>query len=290
MARTGINYLDVAKTAEKLKNKGIMPTIDRVREILGTGSKTTLAHHLKRWKAITPEEIQYQTLPTEIIQAIKSIHEQLKAHAQQKTEELAQRSQQEIDQLLQQLKQERENSGVLKRNILNFETSSNKLITQISVLEKSLVESKQINTGIVAEKSELRSRLEEKTEQIATLKEQLKSVERNSDHYREMLNQQRTEEKIQFARHLELLEQENNTYKAKIAEKNKQTTAIKQDHFELQSKIKYIEQQYASKVAENELLSTKLLAATARQEASLNNFIKTQNIVSKGRKKKGMAA
>jgi DNA repair exonuclease SbcCD ATPase subunit len=290
MARTGINYLDVAKTAEKLKNKGIIPTIDRVREILGTGSKTTLAHHLKRWKTITPEEIQYQTLPTEIIKAVKNIHEQLKAHAQQKTEELAQRFQQEIDQLLQQLKQERENSGVLKRNILNHETSNNKLITQISVLEKSLVESKQINIGIVLEKSELTSRLEEKAEQIATLKEQLKSVERNGDHYREMLNQQRTEEKIQFARHLELLEQENNTYKAKIAEKNKQATGIKQDNFELQSKIKYIEQQYASKVAENELLATKLLAATARQEASLNNFIKTQKIVNKARKKKGMAA
>jgi chromosome segregation ATPase len=290
MARSGINYLDVAKTAEKLKNKGIIPTIDRIREILGTGSKTTLAHHLKRWKSITPEDLEYQTIPAGLISSVKNLHEQLKAHAQQKLEELAQRSQQEIDQLLQQLKQERENAGVLKRSILNLETSNNKLATQISVLEKSLAELNQINTVIDAEKSELTARLQGKAEQIIILKEQLKSVEKNSDHYKEVLNQQRSEEKMQFVYHLELLQQENNIYRAKAVEENVQITAIKQDNFELQSKIQYLEKQYASKVAESELLSNNLLTATARQEELLNNLIKMGSLGKPKKKKRGIAA
>jgi len=290
MARSGITYLDVATTAEKLKNKGIIPTIDRIREVLGTGSKTTLAHHLKRWKSITPEENEYQTIPSELIQSVKNLNEQIQARAQQQMEEQKQRSQKEVEQLLQQLNQERENIGVLKRNILNLEANSNKLANQIGALEKLLAGSKQINIDLTIEKNELIIRLQEKTEQTVALKEQLKSVEKNSDHYREMLNQQRSEEKIQFVRQVELLQQENNTYKATIAEENKQMIALKQDHIEVQSKIEYIEKQYASKVAENELLSNKLLAATERQELLLNNLIKIKNNISKTRKKKKIAA
>jgi DNA repair exonuclease SbcCD ATPase subunit len=269
MARGGITYLDVAKTAENLKNKGIIPTIDRVREVLGTGSKTTLAHHLKRWKAITPEELNYQTIPAELVQSVKNLHEQLTAHAQQKIEELKQRSQQEINQLLQQLNQERENIGILKRNILNLETSNNKCFNQIKDSEKLLATSKQNNIDLTTEKNTLAARIQEKAEQIVTLKEQLKSVENNSDHYREMLNQQRNDEKMQFAQQLELLQQENNAYKAKI---------------------QHVEQQYTNKLAEKEIISNKLLTAIARQEELINNFIKPKNTTRKARKKEIVAA
>lgn len=289
MARGGVTYLDVAKAAEKLKNKGIVPTIDRVREILGTGSKTTLAHNLKRWKSITPAETEYQTIPAELVQSVKNLHEQLTAHAQQKIEELKQRSQQEIAQLLQQNQQERENAGTLKRNILNLEANNNKLNKEIEALKKALANSEQINMDVTAEKNELATRLQEKSEQIIILKDQLKSVENNGEHYREMLKQQRDEEKTQFMRQIELLQQENNSYRIKVAERNKQIEKFKQDHFELNSKIKYIEKQYTSKVAENELLSNQLLTATTRQEELLKNFINSKNLTEQSKKKRAVA-
>lgn len=269
MARGGITYLDVAKAAENLKNKGIIPTVDRVREILRTGSKTTLVHHLKRWKSITPEELNYQTIPKELVQTVKNLYEQLTSHAQQQVTAIKQRSQQEIDQLLQQLNQERENNGALKRTILTLEASNNKAINQINVLEKSLAELKQINMEINTEKKELIARLQEKTDQIVTLKDQLKVIEKNSEHYIAMLQKQREEEKIQFACQLELLQQENNTYK---------------------TKVQHIEQQYTNKIAENETRSTKLLTAIARQEELIKNFIKSKNTARKTKKKEVVAA
>ena len=48
MARTGVRYYDVAQAADALQEIGLEPTIDRVRERLGTGSKSTLAPLLKR--------------------------------------------------------------------------------------------------------------------------------------------------------------------------------------------------------------------------------------------------
>jgi chromosome segregation ATPase len=283
MGRGGVTYTEVSKVAEKLRNKGITPTIDRVREILGTGSKTTLAHHLKRWKNSTVEDLEYQSLPTALAKSVKNLYEQLQAHASQKIEELEVRAQKEIDKLLQQLKQEKENAGTLKKNILNLETSNNKLAVQTSTLEKAHEELKQINTNTSAEKSELTAKIHGKVEQILTLKEQLKSTEHNGEHYREMLKQQRDEEKIQFARHLELLQQENNSLRSKVAEIKEQKNAIKREFFDMKNKVKYFEKLYVNKVAENDLLSKNLLSSTKKQEKLLND------IISKGRtvKKKG---
>ena len=50
MARTGVTYIDIIKASEAIKESGHDPTVDRVREFLGTGSKSTIAPLLKKWK------------------------------------------------------------------------------------------------------------------------------------------------------------------------------------------------------------------------------------------------
>ncbi len=50
MARMGIRYEHVAAAAQALAEAGEVPTIDRVRASLGTGSKTTITRHLKAWR------------------------------------------------------------------------------------------------------------------------------------------------------------------------------------------------------------------------------------------------
>ena len=51
MGRTGIGAHAIHEAAAKLQAKGRTPTVDSVRESLGTGSKTTIANHLRDWKA-----------------------------------------------------------------------------------------------------------------------------------------------------------------------------------------------------------------------------------------------
>lgn len=51
MARAGVTYHDVVKAAEAIKSQRQEPTVDRVREHLGTGSKSTIAPLLKRWRS-----------------------------------------------------------------------------------------------------------------------------------------------------------------------------------------------------------------------------------------------
>jgi len=74
MARPGILYSDVAKAAAKLVEGGMNPTVDSVREALGgTGSKSTIAPLLKRWKAEHQGEIAQAEagLPPSLLAAVK---------------------------------------------------------------------------------------------------------------------------------------------------------------------------------------------------------------------------
>ena len=50
MGRGGVTLTEVEQAALYLQDKGRTPTVDGVREYLGTGSRTTLAAHLKKWK------------------------------------------------------------------------------------------------------------------------------------------------------------------------------------------------------------------------------------------------
>lgn len=68
MARPGISYEDVKHIALALIAQGDNPTIQRVREHLGSGSNSTIAAHLKRWQQelATPKP----ALPPEIPEAV----------------------------------------------------------------------------------------------------------------------------------------------------------------------------------------------------------------------------
>lgn len=51
MSRPGVEYEAVDRVARQLLSKGQHPSVQKIREILGTGSNTTIANHLKVWRA-----------------------------------------------------------------------------------------------------------------------------------------------------------------------------------------------------------------------------------------------
>ena len=71
MARTGITYEQVATVADALVGQGEKPSIQRIREQLGTGSPNTIHRHLKAWRATqAPAERQAVKLPDELASAL----------------------------------------------------------------------------------------------------------------------------------------------------------------------------------------------------------------------------
>lgn len=49
MARPGVEYEQIERVARKLLSQGQHPSVQKVRNELGTGSNSTIAKHLKTW-------------------------------------------------------------------------------------------------------------------------------------------------------------------------------------------------------------------------------------------------
>lgn len=50
MARAGITYSEVARAASRLQADSRNPTVDNVRDQIGTGSRSTIMLHLRTWR------------------------------------------------------------------------------------------------------------------------------------------------------------------------------------------------------------------------------------------------
>ncbi|WP_290797666.1 DNA-binding protein [Halomonas sp.] len=50
MARSGVQFEDVQRAIDDLLSRGETPSVQKVREVLGTGSFTTISDHLREWR------------------------------------------------------------------------------------------------------------------------------------------------------------------------------------------------------------------------------------------------
>jgi chromosome segregation ATPase len=90
MARSGIRYEEVQAAAETLLARGLNPTIQRVRELLGTGSNTTISEHLKHWQqqlAAAPKVILPPAIPEAVAAALDAFWKIAVQHAEAAFEE-----------------------------------------------------------------------------------------------------------------------------------------------------------------------------------------------------------
>ena len=100
MARKGITYDEVALVADKLVSEGNQPTIQRVREELGTGSPNTIHRHLSSWKETQPQTQRAAvTLPSGLADALVKEIERQASTARADAEEKALEARRSADKL-----------------------------------------------------------------------------------------------------------------------------------------------------------------------------------------------
>lgn len=183
MGRIGITYQEVANTAERLQGQERNPTVDSIREILGTGSKSTIARYLKEWRTKNGQSWGPSGIPQDLLVLVKGLWEQLQTQAEQQIT----KSQEEAN---QEIKLMEEKKGVAERQSQN-------LYTQVHQLEESLFQQKEVNTTLVetlaAEQLEtyknqerirsLEEHLEAQKNENIKLHALLKNTQNNLEHY-----------------------------------------------------------------------------------------------------------
>jgi DNA repair exonuclease SbcCD ATPase subunit len=107
MARPGIGYEEVKAAAVQLLEQGVNPSIQRVRELLGTGSNSTIGDHLKRWQQNCTERPRL-TLPAAVPQALTSAVESFWQVALEQAETQYQQLRAEAEQAVETAEQARD--------------------------------------------------------------------------------------------------------------------------------------------------------------------------------------
>ncbi len=142
MARPGLSYEIVKETAVDLLRQGQHPSIQRVRQILGTGSNSTISEHLKRWQqelASAPKAALPASVPKELMEAVKQFWQvaiqQAEDHYQVQRDESIQQvkeAQKVRDEALLSIQQD-------QKKIASLERAMNKLESTVAALEQRLL-------------------------------------------------------------------------------------------------------------------------------------------------------
>ena len=121
MARIGITYEQVSAVADAIIGEGSQPTINAVRDRIGTGSPNTVHRHLTAWRAARPQAtVAAPELPASLTSAIAAEIERAAASARAEVESKLVQSQAEAAELA--------NAGE------SLETERDELIEQVAEL------------------------------------------------------------------------------------------------------------------------------------------------------------
>ncbi|HEX8613866.1 MAG TPA: DNA-binding protein [Telluria sp.] len=211
MARAGILYSHVAAAAAGLAADNKNPTVDTVREALGgTGSKSTIAPMLKRWK----EEHQQAPspagpgVPPSLLQAVKGVYESIKTDFQQDldVEKIAHAA--GLRQLADELEKSRMEQAALELRVKTLDG-------ELAGANASIAQAHQANhlltvdlAGARSEQAGLQQRLADRAAEVAALNAQLTQARAQFDHYHEATATQRAEERQGFEQRAALVDRE----------------------------------------------------------------------------------
>lgn len=212
MARTGITYQDIVTAAAALQGMQKNITVDNIREVLGTGSKSTIARFLKAWKEQNgishPDE---DHIPTDLLAMVKGLWQHLQdkatlqinqyhATANEKIQNAeqnyhaAEKKYSEIYYSLQKIKselqQQQQENQLRQNNIIQLEHEKAKLTERNETLKEQLNEQKAENNKLHLLMKHIQSNLEHYQKAIHDQREQQSlALEKQRQEYKQTIHQ-----------------------------------------------------------------------------------------------------
>lgn len=221
MGRAGILYSHVAKAAAALVADGKNPTVDTIRVALGdTGSKSTIAPLLKRWKAEHQETILEADLgmPAELLQAVKNVYEKMRADINEQLEQAQTTHQEQIAAASEHVQQ-------INAEKIEFGKINTELRSELEVISSDL---KQLQSdyhaatvtlsAAQAENIGLNQRLADRATEINAMNQQLNQTRKQFEHYQEAIARQRSEDRQASDKRIARLEQDLTDSQRKLAD------------------------------------------------------------------------
>lgn len=205
MARTGVQYVDVQRAIDALLQQGETPSVQKVRERLGTGSFTTISDHLRHWRE---QRAQNQDVPAPVAmpESVRDMAHALWHQAQQEAAEGLSHYREEADQRVAQANDEIAHANRQTEDALQRERAISEHMAQ---LQARLDERSSLLARAEAERDSLAAKEAQWQERVNRLSEQLQQLQArneqsNSEHQhalRELQAQQQQQLNQEEQRH-----------------------------------------------------------------------------------------
>lgn len=279
MARPGISYTDVEKIAHNLQGQGHIPTIERIRQLLGTGSSGTIATHLRTWKARQDETYRIaskEKLPEELVALLKGLWERVIDQADQKIEALKTSQTKTQQESQQQYVALEKNYQQLQRQHQQSEQTLKLTLQEKDGLAQAVLQYQKQQIALEADAKQFEVRLDEKQTQLNELQRLNQQIQQNLEHYRESVREQRLKEQQQYEQQIKQFEQthryllqDNHDLKKSLATQQITSEQLSKDHQQLQ-------QQYYQTKASLEAQTQQLQNLTNENESQKQQTVETK--------------
>lgn len=256
MSRSGVTYIDVTKAAGAIKRCGQEPTVDRVREHLGTGSKSTISPLLKRWRSDNARTLDENELPNDLVEAVKSLHERMEKIADHKIEQAQAEFESRAEVLCQELEEAHNTAAQLNIRQKDLERQ----LQASKEKEQSLIMSLEEMT-LAAAKSGFQK--DEMLLRVAELKVSIEGRQQECDQFRSTNHQQQIQIQrltIELSKAEELISEQINelAHSQEIIDKKASKNYLLQEQLtSKQMGLEALDIKYQAAIEKNQELSNK---------------------------------
>jgi len=242
MARVGVTYVDIAKAAEVIKTQGQEPTVDRVREHLGTGSKSTIAPLLKRWRSDNGGPADVRGLPNDLVDVVKSLHERVQQMADHRIEQAREAFNALNDELQKKFTEATSCLEEMTTRQQDLETQIKQLIEEKNLQNQSLQEERTNLAKTESQREAATAHVVELKETVADFRQENRDIRDHFEHYQQRTAEDRQQERDQFRATNQQLQDQVRELRAQLAQTEARVNDLLTIRDQLQKHIGEIEQ------------------------------------------------
>lgn len=198
MGRIGVSLLDVEKAALELQGRGKNPSVDAIREVLGTGSKSTIAQHLRDFKA--KESHASGKLPHELVAVVSGLWERLNAQVDARIAEIEAARNEEVQELKRSLIALHQDYDNVQKQLHRSEEETASERAAKEQFENLLQTEQQEHAKLQERHQATLLQLEDNKAENMRLHQLANNIQANLEHYQNAVQQLRTEQALEMER------------------------------------------------------------------------------------------
>lgn len=289
MARPGITEDTVKHSANKLLSQGIAPSVQKIRETLGTGSNTTIAQYLKIWREeYETKQVHYLPthMPKELISTFEVLWQTAMEHAAKQLEAIKAELTAEQEALTHNKAAAEQQLNEIQTNLIQAQHSIEEKNHQLQMLQTQLAVTQerlqQKTDEVLSTKAQYEARLQHTQEEKHQAIEKTTSLESAMARLKQDYTEQQAKQQASIQQERMLQEQSEVRWLNMIDQAREETNQLRKKHKkvlnEKSHKIDELQSKWSEKLNQHTLLQSllkerdKTIEALSKQNTQLQSF------------------